>query len=61
MIHNVVTFPAFPTNFTVTSPQNCVRSPGISEVVLTLGAKDAHRGTQTKTACQCADLSHMIQ
>jgi histone-lysine N-methyltransferase SETMAR len=49
MIHNFVTFPAFPTHFTVTFPRNCVRSLGISEVVLTLGAKDARPHTATKT------------
>ena len=38
-----------------------VTSCGHSEIVLTLAAEDALRGTQNEAGCQCVDLSHAIQ
>jgi hypothetical protein len=38
-----------------------VTSFGHSEIVLTLAAEDALRGTQNEAGCQCVDLSHAIQ
>ena len=60
-VHDFVAVLGFPANFKNCSIRNCDRLFGLSENVLTLGAKDAFQGTHKEAGCHSVDLSHAIQ
>jgi hypothetical protein len=60
-VHDFVAVLGFPANFKNCSIRNCDRLFGLSENVLTLGAKDVLQGTRKEAGCHSVDHSHAIQ